>query len=69
MGNVCSGAVLAALGLSFVLAAWLGAKAPLTSMEDPISSEMTRYNRKARWPLFLFGLFFLLFGCFVMAFK
>lgn len=70
MGNLCSGVVLVALGLSLMLAAWFGAgRAPGSPVEDAIGYEIARHNRKARWPLFLFGLFFLLFGCFVMAFR
>ena len=70
MGNIYSGTVLVAIGLSFALAAWFGAaKEPPSQVEDPIGYEIDRHNRKGRWPLFLFGLFFTLFGCFIMVYK
>jgi hypothetical protein len=70
MGNICSGAVLAAIGVSFSLAALLGtAKQPPSKVDDPIGYEIYRHNQRGRLPLFLFGLFFALFGGFIMAFK
>jgi hypothetical protein len=69
MGNICSGAVLAAIGLSFSLAALVGAAGqPSSEVDDPIGYEIARHNRKGRWPLFFFGVFFTLFGCFIMAY-
>jgi hypothetical protein len=69
MGNLCMGGLLAAGGLGFALAALVGGgKKPPAAGDDPIGYAIAQSNRKGRWPLFVFGLLFALFGVFIMVF-
>ena len=70
MGNLCFGGLLAVGGLGFAFAALAaGRKRPPSQAESPEVFENASYHRKARLPLFLFGILFALFGLFIMAFK
>jgi hypothetical protein len=69
MGNICFGGLLAAGGLGFALAALLGSGQKPPQIPDPVASASDTYDRKARWPLFLFGILFALFGVFIIAYK
>lgn len=70
MGNLFFGGLLIAGGLGFAFAALVaGRNRPPSRAHGPDAPENASYHRKARLPLFLFGILFALFGLFIMAFK